>query len=258
MMDASDHGGKRAIGHSLILAAEQSPEADWKNSWAEVPASIFNLRGANYLSDKVKAPSSEALFETIMGDCVMSEGPIRHFASRMYVPDYSAELPYLKRHSGADAASAVPAVVIFNCQVPMQVRAMFGAQKLPPTVNAVFYMRLKKEAAEQLALLEGEEAAAARGDSAAVAAARAVPGSVRLLRRWCMDSITDESLRGQLKAVASARNLAEIGAPGVIKNWNGKPVLMARSGFGGRVGFAQLYRTANYLEIDLDAAAEFS
>ena len=200
---------KRAIGQSLTIASELSPGADWENAWAEVPANTFNLRGANYLSDKKKAPSETALFETIMGDCVMAGGPIRHFASRMNVPDYSDELPYLKRHTGSNAASPVPAVIIFNCQIPLQTRAMFGAQKLPPTINAVFYMRLRKEAAEWLAKFEEDNTVE-------------VPGSIRLLHRWCRDSMTDELLRGQLKAVANATNLDEIGAPGFIASWNGK------------------------------------
>ena len=76
---------------------------------------------------------------------------------------------------------------------------------------------------------------------------------------WCRDAASDDGLRGQLKAVASARNLGDIGAPSVIKTWNGKPVLMAKSAvIGARPGFAQLYRTDTYLEVDLDAAAEFS
>ena len=43
-----------------------------------------------------------------------------------------------------------------------------------------------------------------------------------------------------------------------VAKWNGKPVLLARNAIvGGRVGFAQLYRTNEYLEIDIDACAEF-
>ena len=275
--------GKRSIGQSLTIANERSPGADWENAWAEVPASTFKLRGANYLSDRVKAPSDVALFETIMGDCVVSEGPIRHFARRVHVPDYSAELPYLKRHCGPNAASPVPAVIVFNCQIPLQTTTIFSSNKVPPTVNAVFYMRLRKQAAEELATLEeglsssvssssslsssSYSSAAAAAAAAAVSGrgeslggnSRRVSGGVRLLHRWCRDAASDDGLRGQLKAVASARNLGDIGAPSVIKTWNGKPVLMAKSAvIGARPGFAQLYRTDTYLEVGLDAAAEFS
>ena len=250
--------GKVDMGHSLVLAKERTPESNWDTSWEETSASKFSLRGANYLSDKKKVPSEQSLFETIAGDGVVSYGPSRHFGARVNIPDFSESHPHLKRHMGPEAESPVPAIIVFNCQIPLEPQQMFGAQKLPPTINAVFYMRLRKETAEQLAILEGEEAAAARGDTADVNEAKRVPGAVRLLHRWCRDARTDQALRGQLKAVASARNLSEIGAPSVVAKWNGKPVLLARNAIvGGRVGFAQLYRTNEYLEIDIDASAEF-
>ena len=72
----------------------------------------------------------------------------------MHIPDFTDTHPYLKRHSGLNAPSPVPAILVFTFQIPLQVRAMFGAQKVMPTINAVFYMRLREKTAEYLAIYE--------------------------------------------------------------------------------------------------------
>ena len=172
-------------------------------------------------------------------------------------------------HHHPSAASPVPALICFCFQIPMQVRARVGAQKLLPTINAVFYMRLRESTARQLAIYEkrladvesGESSSGGGGDNAdaAATAVAAVPGGVKLLHRWCRDAMTDNALRGQLKVVASGRNLKDIGAPSFVTQWSGKPVLLARAPvLGNRLAMAQAYRGRHYLELDVDVAAEFS
>jgi hypothetical protein len=123
---------------------------------------------------------------------------------------------------------------------------MFGARKLPPTVNAVFYLKARPAVAAAVAKLDA-------GDAAGVAP------SVKLLHRWCRDAPTDDVLRGCMKLIGNGRNFAEVGAPSFVQSYNGKPVLLAGGGLGGnRLGISQIYRGANYLEIDIDVAAHFT
>jgi hypothetical protein len=78
-----------------------------------------------------------------------------------------------------------------------QPRALFGVRKLPPTVNAVFYMRLKPAYASMVARLDA-------GDNTNV------PGAIKLLHKWCRDCQTDDVLRGCLKLIGLGRNFAEV------------------------------------------------
>ena len=188
----------------------------------------------------------------------------------MHIPDFTDTHPYLKRHSGLNAPSPVPAILVFTFQIPLQVRAMFGAQKVMPTINAVFYMRLREKTADYLAIYEKGKAdenrrACEASETSSVALddkdnhEAEIPGSIRLLHRFCRDAMTDQSLRGQMKIVANGRNLKEIGAPSFVQSWSGKPVLLARGAvMGERLPMSQLYRGPNYLEMDVDVASEFT
>jgi hypothetical protein len=230
---------KPVMGASIDLANEMSLSNRWKDVWSPVDAAKFQVRSATYLSDKVKAPSAPSLFGAIGGDCVVSNGPIRHFANRVELPSTATQLPNYKDDA------VVPALFIINIQIPIQPRAMFGAAKLLPTVNAVFYLRLTQDTAENLLKIEEDP--------------EAVRGPVKLLHRWCRDAQTDDVLRGALKLIGFGRNFSELGAPSFVQNYNGKPVLLAGGGLtGNRLGFAQIYRGPNYLEVDIDVASHFT
>ena len=110
------------------------------------------MRGPDYIDNRKKVPSASAMFEPVGGDCVISDGPVRHFASRVKLPDTSATLPHYctSTYNNPAGGSAVPSLLVINVQIPMQPRAMFGARNLPPTVNAVFYMQLTPLAAHAL------------------------------------------------------------------------------------------------------------
>jgi hypothetical protein len=254
-----DRGGKEKplMGASLAMAAEATG-SDWSKAWAPIPADVFQVRGPSYLADKVKQPSGRSMFECVGGDCVISDGPMRHVAARVQLPSTAAALPK------TPIGSTVPALFIMNVQIPIQPRAMFGARKLPPTVNAVFYMRLNPEVQDWCALLDaadqgGDAAARFAADHPALSA-EDVPGPVRLLHRWCRDAVNDDVLRGALKLMGFGRNFGEVGAPSFVQSYNGKPVLLAGGGLtaGSRLGFGQIYRGANYLEVDIDVAAHFT
>lgn len=75
----------------------------------------------------------------------------------------------------------------------------------------------------------------------------------------CHDAQADDVLRGCLKCIGTGRNFAEVGAPRFVQSYNGTPVLLAGGGLSGsRLGFSNIYRGANYLEIDIDVAAHFT
>ena len=98
------------MGESLELAGQLAGSDEererWAKVWEEARASMFNLRGRHYLTDRKKYPSEEPLFETVLGDCVIAEGPLRHFASRVDIPKDLLDLrqrPLEQLHSNTRA-----------------------------------------------------------------------------------------------------------------------------------------------------------
>jgi len=225
---------KPAMGASMATLAAH---------WSQISASTFNVRDLGYLQHKRKVPSKEALFDLVGGECIISEGPLRQVAARMALPETFPDTPY----AAACIGRAVPPLLVINMQIPVHPKAIFGARKPPPTVNAVWYLRVSERTASQLNRLEsGHE--------------QEVDGAIRLLHRWCRDAATDDALRGCLKAIGTARNFAEVGAPGLVQGYNSKPILLASSGFhtGERPGIAQFYRKDHFLQIDIDVASHFT
>ena len=107
----------------------------------------------------MKQESPPALFEFFEGDSILSEGPLRHVCSRLTMPESSLPPELLDPD--------VPPFIVINVRVPVHPRAIFGARRLPPTVNAIFYLRMTKDTAEQLSrcllLLDGVAYDRARG-----------------------------------------------------------------------------------------------
>jgi hypothetical protein len=57
-------------------------------------------------------------------------------------------------------------------------------------------------------------------------------------------------MAGRFKALGIGHNFDDVGAPSLVKAYNGKPVLMAHPGKGTqRQGFSKVTRNRNYLEV---------
>lgn len=185
----------------------------------------------------------DALYETMGGDAIISMGPLRHAMARIELPglkNVGILEQYHMKHT------TVPPWIVINIQIPVRPKAIFGARTLPPTVNALFYLRLKDETARNVEALES--------------GLPDVPGAIKLLHRWCRDAAHNDSLRGCLKLIGTGQNFSEIGAPPFVHSYNSKPVLLAGAGFStkDRAGISQLYRGPNYIQIDVDVASHFT
>ena len=88
-------------------------------------------------------------------------------------------------------------MLIVNIQIPVHPRAIFGARRLPPTVNAAFYLQMTESTATGLEALRN-------GGSAS--------GPVKLLKSWCEHAEEDEALRGCLKLIGLIQVMIVIGS----------------------------------------------
>ena len=89
------------------------------------------------------------------------------------------------------AAFAMPMLIV-NIQIPVHPRAIFGARRLPPTVNAAFYLQMTESTATGLEALRN-------GGSA--------PGPVKLLKTWCEHAEEDEALRGVIEDLSDVATI---------------------------------------------------
>jgi len=104
----------------------------------------------------------------------------------------------------------VPSVFVVNAQLPVELWSDDG-----PGYSVVYYFGMKPETAAHLA---SDEALAA------------APPAVRLLREWVAKAAGDVTFRGRFKAMALAQNIASLAIPKVVHKFNGKPVLIKKTG----------------------------
>jgi len=253
MVDRSSLSSSRRVrppmGHSFTLAAEAT-NLDWSHVWRSVPASAFSVRGGNYLADKVKEPSAGPLFEIIGGDSVISDGPIRHFASRIALPDTSHIVPngstvfYMRLTPETAAAVAKLEAALASSSPSSSEGAGSAADSTTSSSDSNSHEASPASPTSGSPESEATTAAntAAAGEEGASTQQQAMgEGPVRLLHRWCRDAQTDDVLRGALKLLGEVLNLAEVGAPSFVQSYNKKPVLLAGGGLtGSRLGFSQV------------------
>lgn len=85
---------------------------------------------------------------------------------------------------------------------------------------------------------------------------KSVPGAIHLLRKFLHRAPDDKVVAGMFKTIGLGLNFEDIGAPGFIKSYNGKPTLFGKSG----EGFGEFTRGDGneYLEMDVNMSAHFS
>jgi hypothetical protein len=75
-----------------------------------------------------------------------------------------------------------------------------------------------------------------------------IVNAVRLFEEWCRRAPTDPKFMSRFKVVPNAHNLKEIGMPGWISKYNGKPFLIKRP---GQTGFLFNHPELSCMEFDI-------
>ena len=208
-----------------------------ENSWRFADTTKFSLRGANYLRDKVKAPSARGVYECVAVHVFQSPSG--------NMPDMLAKharfLPP-RRPGDPDAPLALPRVFAFNISVPTEAPSMRGWKPHNPCWVILIVMRLTDESAAALQKPEREW----------------TPG-LRLARDWVDKSEDDPYFSSRLKGIFMCSALKGEKLPSLLDKWNGKPVLMAASGgLGRRPGISTFHRARDAVEVGLNIGESFS
>ena len=203
-------------------AANFSDWQDLKHSYRPGDATIFKVRcGPNYKRTGKKEPSDKSLFELYTVDLVRTPERLRE-STMVFKP------PSIPGVTDVTTGSAyIPPMIIVSCGIPSEEPSMFNSEPDGASFMAIFYFVISEET---LAALKG-------GIDTA-------PPAVRLLEEWCRRSETEPAFRGRFKAMCILDDIEKQGLPMPIPGYNGKPVLINKSG--------EFFRRENHIEMTVN------
>ena len=225
-------GGKPTLGttlaqHSLGAAVGPAPQ----NTWSRGVGTSFNVRcGPNYKKNGKKAPSAEEMYETLSLDLVRAERKLEGFQASCDLPEgwWGAE-------QEAACRGPLPPLLVINVQVPFGAPKMMGSSDDTSGISIVVVMRIKPSTQAHMAELEaaGGGSGSGGGGGGGGGGEMGKDAAYRLLMRWMRDAGTagaDVKLKERLKAMGVVSNMGELGLGSFIESYNGKPVLITKSG----------------------------
>ncbi|KAL8157161.1 uncharacterized protein LOC141672606 [Apium graveolens] len=204
------------------IAGSQVPfcPADKKmpDSWSQIAASTFRVRGENYLRDKKKdlAPS-HAAYNPFGVDVYLSQRKIDHIARFVGLPNVSSY-------------GELPPILVVNCQIPLYPAALFQSETDGEGINIVLYFKLSESYSKELPSHCREGIQKLISDEVEKVKGSSVPFRERLKILGRVVNVDD------LQLSAAERKL--------MHAYNEKPVLSRPQ--------HEFYLGENYLEIDLD------
>ncbi|CAM9296448.1 unnamed protein product, partial [Sphacelaria rigidula] len=206
------------------------PESAPPHTWNNGDSSVFRLRGKGYMQDKMKVTPGETLYEVVGMDVFATEARIGNIASEVVMDSLTKDLPQIP-------VPGVPPMLVLNVQLPSASPALMSAAEDGPGYQCVYYYRIKDSTVRALGNLD-----------------TATEG-LRLWVEYCQRVGTDEVFQGRFKArcadistgarcVCVIANYENLGIPSFVTKYNGKPVLINRSG--------NWIRGDNYFENDIN------
>lgn len=157
-----------------------------------------------------KKPSGPSFYETIFFDRVFTKKRIARARDLWDIDE-------MTRSSSSVPGNLVPEYIVFHAQLPLSKPKMMGQSKNGPSIQCCVIFKLKKGTRKLLeAVVDGK----AQWTNAS-----------RLLAAWTkhVRSSVSSKWKGRLKLIMIAQNPDELGLPGMVTRYNGKPVLLTKS-----------------------------
>mmetsp|Transcript_11022 Transcript_11022/g.21959 ORF Transcript_11022/g.21959 Transcript_11022/m.21959 type:complete len:584 (+) Transcript_11022:225-1976(+) len=208
--------GTREIARNLH-SYEKIPHSYWNGD-----ASVFRVRmGPNYKRTGRKEPSNPALYDLYAVDLIRTEETVRESRDVFTPPvipgitDTPTGHPY------------IPPMMIVNCVMPSNEPSMLSPTTDGPSFDVIFYFVISEDTRRQIQDMSS-----------------ATP-AVQLFGDWCRRAENEPNFRGRFKCMCvlddiEKLDLPALPVPGGIQKYNGKPVLINKSG--------AFYRRENYIE----------
>jgi hypothetical protein len=208
----------KPIAGSTLPHSDEDYRTALMHTWTKIDSKLFQVRiGPEYNRYKKKAPSAPPLYEAVAVDIFCARQRVDHAAERFQLPDVS-NIQTNNPH--------VPPIFVVQLQIPSDPpKSIFSSSDNGPGWALVMYYRITEDTCQQLKDLSTASPA------------------VKLWAEWCEKAAHDPAMRARFKVINMCSNMEQLGFSSVIVSYNGKPVLIRRTG--------SLFRGANYLEFDV-------
>lgn len=200
--------------------------------WRSLPGDKLEVRSLDYKRNRSKIPSPGELYSCIKVDFVESPQRLANMASRVELPETKPH-PHKTWHA--------PDIFVVTLSLPSDPN---GGKLDGPSYTICMYFAMKDETRRVLAKLTAPPVDSQ--DDTTITTPHPNAPAILLFNEWCKRAPTDPSFQARFKLIPSIQNIADLGLPSWIARWNGKPVLIKRT---GKTGF--LYERENVLEMEV-------
>jgi len=214
--------GSERMKFAMKCTVKRGDSESTTMSWMPVPGSTFNLRvGPNYSYNKKKAPSGSSLYEVVACRAFKSSQrtPLTTMVDNMPLP-YEELFP----------DGCVPD--IFDERIPHFIILVFELPYKSPNIlypktdgkggEIIFYLRPTKRFLEESNALAVKSTNLTRDNH--------VSASTQLFTSWCEKAETNSDWSGRFKVITFMKSLEKFSFANLLRPYNGKPVLISKSG----------------------------
>lgn len=228
---------------SVKLKNPTDPPANAKGQlfagWRSPSAEFLRVRAMGYSTLKKKQASPGALF-----DCAQVEV----FESPQRYPDMAprVQLPKVEFDDDGPKTWRTPDVFVISIALPTDPPKLGRSSSDGGGYTVTMYFTMKQETRDILRRVTADGYDPSKDTPEDPSKSKV--NAVRLLEEWIRRAPNDPSWFSRFKCVPNAHNLKEIGMPGWISNYNGKPFLIKRPGV---TGFIHQHPELSCVEFDI-------
>eukprot|EP00531_Pseudo-nitzschia_arenysensis_P000460 CAMPEP_0116147914 /NCGR_PEP_ID=MMETSP0329-20121206/18040_1 /TAXON_ID=697910 /ORGANISM="Pseudo-nitzschia arenysensis, Strain B593" /LENGTH=1026 /DNA_ID=CAMNT_0003643937 /DNA_START=226 /DNA_END=3306 /DNA_ORIENTATION=- len=215
--------------------------------WMEVDASDLMIRGVGYKTNKTKVPCPNSLYRCVELDIFESKARVPDMAGRVILPTVNFD------DGDKPKTWNAPDQFVITVALPTDPPKLYGGSANNGggyTITMYCVMRQETRDILRRVTAEGYNPAADNSDNEASKGDpnKSMVNAAKLFDEWCRRAPSDDNWMARFKVVPQGNNLAEIGLPAWISNYNGKPFLIKRP---GTTGFLYRHPDKSCMEFDV-------
>jgi hypothetical protein len=208
--------------------------------WRSIPGDILMVRSHGYAVTKKKVSSPGELYNCAHVDIFESPSRYPDMATRVKLPKVTYD------DGGLPKTWRSPDVFVMSIALPTDSPKLGRNSSDGGGYTVTIYFTMSQETRDILRRVtaDGYDPSEEKTDDPQ----KNKVNAVRLFEEWCRRAPTDPKFMSRFKVVPNAHNLKEIGMPGWISKYNGKPFLIKRP---GQTGFLFNHPELSCMEFDI-------
>lgn len=227
-----------------IKTIEETPVNDVGHvfaGWMPGKADEIQVRSHGYKSTKAKIPSPGELYECTKMDILDGKKRYPDMVTRVTLPEISFP------NDPATKTWNAPDRFIVSVSLPTDPPKLYASSDDGGGYTIAMYYTMTQETRDILKRITAD-GYDPKSEPTPNNVQKSKVNAVRLFEEWCRLAPTDNSWMSRMKVVPMGHNFDEIGLPGWISKYNGKPFLIKRP---GQTGFLYKHPEQSCLEFDI-------